>query len=210
MFPCLSCLGVVLTRPRWASLSLLNLKTGSWFSYSNSSFIPFLRKDDLLVRWLDGGELDRVKVVIENRYPLLGLRKEVGWLGRSGWWSRNFFLASVAKFDFAQQAARSDFCFALAAPISVDSGPTLPRQIQLYPTLPGPVESLTPSLDWSNLLYQLGPVEDHARVRWSSHPCFRILIRYSIRICRWMCMTLLRNIFLYPASTYFYQNEKKY
>ena len=73
------------------------------------------------------------------------------------------FLASVAKFYFAQQAARSYFRFALAAPISVDSGPTLPRQIQLYPTLPGPVESLTPSLDWSNLLYQLGPVEDHAR-----------------------------------------------
>lgn len=40
--------------------------------------LPFLRKDDLLVRWLDGGELDRVKVVIGNRYPLLGLRKEVG------------------------------------------------------------------------------------------------------------------------------------
>ncbi|GFZ22074.1 hypothetical protein Acr_00g0000020 [Actinidia rufa] len=59
------------------------------------------------------------------------------------------------EFDFAQQAARSDFSFALAAPISVDSGPTLPRQIQLYPTLPGPVESLTPSLDGSNLLYQL-------------------------------------------------------
>lgn len=40
--------------------------------------LPFLRKDDPLVRWLDGGELDRVKVVIRNRYPLLGLRKEVG------------------------------------------------------------------------------------------------------------------------------------
>lgn len=40
--------------------------------------LPFLRKDDLLVRCLDGGELDRAKVVIGNRYPLLGLRKEVG------------------------------------------------------------------------------------------------------------------------------------
>lgn len=53
------------------------------FLSSNGEFeyhyiLPFLRKDSLLVRWLDGGELDRVKVVIGNRYPLLGLRKEVG------------------------------------------------------------------------------------------------------------------------------------
>ncbi|GFS28171.1 hypothetical protein Acr_00g0000380 [Actinidia rufa] len=64
-------------------------------------------------------------------------------------------LSFLLMLEHATHYRGVDFSFALAAPISVDSGPTLPRQIQLYPTLPGPVESLTPSLDGSNLLYQL-------------------------------------------------------
>lgn len=51
----------------------------------------------------------------------------------------------------------------------------------------------------SIFLSKLACAEWEANQRQSndSHPCFRIWI--PIRIFRWMCITLLRNIFLYPG-----------